>query len=55
MVINIPLIQTLLVKSDSATTSNRQEDIIDINMASKEQDQQTQCKMTERLEAKMDY
>ena len=41
-------------ESDSATTSYRQEEIIEINMASKEQDQQTQCKMAERLEAKMD-
>ena len=39
---------------DSATTSYRQEEIIEINMVSKEQDQQTQCKMAERLEAKMD-
>ena len=41
-------------ESDSATTTYRQEEIIEINMASKEQDQQTQCKMAERLEAKMD-
>ena len=41
-------------ESDSATTSYRQEEIIEINMASKEQDQQIQCKMAERLEAKMD-
>ena len=43
-----------LGESDPATTSYRQEEIIEINMASKEQDQQTQCKMAERLEAKMD-
>ena len=43
-----------LGESDSATTSNRQEEIIEINMASKEQDQQTQCNMAKRLEAKMD-
>ena len=41
-------------ESDSATTSYTQEEIIEINMASKQQDQQTQCKMAERLEAKMD-
>ena len=41
-------------ESDSATTSHGQEEIIEINMVSKEQDQQTQCKMAERLEAKMD-
>ena len=41
-------------ESDSATTSYRQEEIIEINMVSKEQDQQTQCKMPECLKAKMD-
>ena len=41
-------------ESDSAITSYGQEEIIEINMASKEQDQQTQCKMAERLEVKMD-
>ena len=40
-------------ESDSDTTSYRQEEIIEINMALKEQDQQTHCKMAERLEAKM--
>ena len=43
-----------LGESDSAITSNRQDDIMEINMVMKEQDQQTQCKMAERLEAKMD-
>ena len=42
------------VESDSATTSYRQEEIIKINMASKEQDQLTEFKMAEHLEAKMD-
>ena len=41
-------------ESDSAATSYRQEEIIEIDMATKEQDQQTQCKMAERLKTKLD-
>ena len=43
-----------LGESDSTNTSNRQEEIIEINMASEEQDQKSQCKMAECLKAKMD-